>query len=67
MYSKFAYFVDDTATTEIYTLYLHDALPISAFIGGIFFPGGIFSAHKNGHEYHPTANASHDQKEDEDR
>src|SRR2546429_4908582 len=28
------FFFNDTATTEIYTLSLHDALPISAFAGG---------------------------------
>src|SRR2546426_9900134 len=29
----FFFFFNDTATTEIYTLSLHDALPISAFCG----------------------------------
>src|SRR5260370_1087958 len=33
------FFFNDTATTEIYTLSLHDALPISAF--GDTFVGGI--------------------------
>src|SRR6266536_4320588 len=28
------FFFNDTATTEIYTLSLHDALPISPFLGG---------------------------------
>src|SRR3712207_6891432 len=28
------FFFNDTATTEIYTLSLHDALPISAHLGG---------------------------------
>src|SRR2546422_5172500 len=31
MYSFFFFFFNDTATTEIYTLSLHDALPISCF------------------------------------
>src|SRR5256885_16643167 len=31
----FFFFFNDTATTEIYTLSLHDALPISAFLGTI--------------------------------
>src|SRR5688572_32112142 len=31
------FFFNDTATTEIYTLSLHDALPICVFVG----PGGI--------------------------
>ena len=29
---KFFFFFNDTATTEIYTLSLHDALPISFFV-----------------------------------
>src|SRR3712207_8697592 len=29
------FFFNDTATTEIYTLSLHDALPISAFLEGL--------------------------------
>src|SRR5258708_39557697 len=29
------FFFNDTATTEIYTLSLHDALPISAIDGGV--------------------------------
>src|SRR3989475_8436158 len=32
--SFFLFFFNDTATTEIYTLSLHDALPISVRIGG---------------------------------
>src|SRR5438477_8169784 len=32
MYLFFFFFFNDTATTEIYTLSLHDALPISAVI-----------------------------------
>src|SRR2546430_9122639 len=31
---SFFFFFNDTATTEIYTLSLHDALPISAPVGG---------------------------------
>src|SRR2546429_3877307 len=31
----FFFFFNDTATTEIYTLSLHDALPISDFFNGI--------------------------------
>src|ERR1041384_3693896 len=33
-----AFFFNDTATTEIYTLSLHDALPISSSIAGIGVP-----------------------------
>src|SRR3712207_7292545 len=39
MRRTFCFFFNDTATTEIYTLSLHDALPISAATGGR--PGGI--------------------------
>src|SRR5438874_12239279 len=37
----FFFFFNDTATTEIYTLSLHDALPISerSWIGSFFFVG----------------------------
>src|SRR2546430_8312814 len=37
--SAFFFFFNDTATTEIYTLSLHDALPISALAGHGFEPG----------------------------
>src|SRR2546429_984551 len=33
--SSFFFFFNDTATTEIYTLSLHDALPISVFQNGL--------------------------------
>src|SRR5689334_23246365 len=33
----FFFFFNDTATTEIYTLSLHDALPISCLVSGFFF------------------------------
>src|SRR2546422_11626856 len=33
LYSHFFFFFNDTATTEIYTLSLHDALPISHRLG----------------------------------
>src|SRR3989442_5308268 len=33
---SFFFFFNDTATTEIYTLSLHDALPISMNVGGPF-------------------------------
>src|SRR2546422_10875118 len=37
----FHFFFNDTATTEIYTLSLHDALPISRFIDQprVYYPG----------------------------
>src|ERR1022692_1587782 len=34
LYFSFFFFFNDTATTEIYTLSLHDALPISSACGG---------------------------------
>src|SRR3712207_9595240 len=36
LFSSFFFFFNDTATTEIYTLSLHDALPISILHGGPF-------------------------------
>src|SRR3712207_8987002 len=51
------FFFNDTATTEIYTLSLHDALPISAstfspmLIGAHVSPaGGLVKAHARGVE-----------------
>ena len=38
------FFFNDTATTEIYTLSLHDALPISAFLGYFYTGAFIFEA-----------------------
>src|SRR3712207_8234720 len=37
-YTLFFFFFNDTATTEIYTLSLHDALPISVTVG--WMPAG---------------------------
>src|SRR6266496_6866106 len=34
LFMDFVFFFNDTATTEIYTLSLHDALPISPAAGG---------------------------------
>src|SRR5256885_5662958 len=39
-FSFFFFFFNDTATTEIYTLSLHDALPISSSIMGVSFCRG---------------------------
>src|SRR2546430_9942536 len=39
------FFFNDTATTEIYTLSLHDALPIYAGDGRVRVPGRDASAH----------------------
>src|SRR2546428_12254532 len=38
---SFFFFFNDTATTEIYTLSLHDALPISSIA-----PHGVIGAHR---------------------
>src|SRR2546430_7341062 len=38
-WSAFFFFFNDTATTEIYTLSLHDALPISCLDGGRYRHG----------------------------
>src|SRR5574338_1172744 len=40
MIKLFFFFFNDTATTEIYTLSLHDALPISAGARGAAGPAG---------------------------
>src|SRR2546422_1232790 len=37
MISSFFFFFNDTATTEIYTLSLHDALPICLFVVALAF------------------------------
>src|SRR6266851_3607290 len=49
----FIFFFNDTATTEIYTLSLHDALPIFAGLGRV----DLADAHGSGHQ----------QQSDEDR
>src|SRR5260221_5942243 len=54
------FFFNDTATTEIYTLSLHDALPISAAGGRI--PGGPPAAGWPGR--HPFAGRGHARSEE---
>ena len=40
------FFFNDTATTEIYTLSLHDALPICRFLGNTkYYIGGSLRRH----------------------
>src|SRR5437660_12897290 len=39
----FFFFFNDTATTEIYTLSLHDALPIFLFCAGLATGFGLYS------------------------
>src|SRR2546429_6959463 len=45
---KLIFFFNDTATTEIYTLSLHDALPISLFMTGLF-PESVAKARRTRH------------------
>src|SRR3712207_7554951 len=47
------FFFNDTATTEIYTLSLHDALPISAEIGSLGAGAREARAGGGGQEAHP--------------
>src|SRR5258705_1870823 len=52
------FFFNDTATTEIYTLSLHDALPIFAKLLGHFNVRGflrVFSGHLDAPTAHPGA------------
>src|SRR2546426_8543934 len=53
--TAFFFFFNDTATTEIYTLSLHDALPIFArrWSTRLWLGGG-----PGGSRYHPTAGGS---------
>src|SRR2546430_5153820 len=43
----FIFFFNDTATTEIYTLSLHDALPICFWVALLVYAALIFIAVKN--------------------
>src|SRR6266446_5530952 len=43
-YICFSFFFNDTATTEIYTLSLHDALPISMLSSTPMTPGAFYEA-----------------------
>src|SRR3712207_8480088 len=67
-----SFFFNDTATTEIYTLSLHDALPISQQPGrrrGVVHVGGqtVDQAHRaerrreGDHEQHPACRGQPDQ------
>ena len=40
----FCFFFNDTATTEIYTLSLHDALPICLLLGVVSYGAGLLGA-----------------------
>src|SRR5438105_6021963 len=44
-FSFFFFFFNDTATTEIYTLSLHDALPISIVEGSVIRDAGRIRVH----------------------
>src|SRR5437899_12661221 len=60
----FIFFFNDTATTEIYTLSLHDALPISsyggpthAFLADLLL--GLIRRHRAGRSEEQRLNSSH--------
>src|SRR3712207_9127269 len=64
-HSTLLFFFNDTATTEIYTLSLHDALPISWRPQGLGAPpslGPISPAHRSKHQPVPRPLASQDRK-----
>src|SRR3712207_8887988 len=46
-------FFNDTATTEIYTLSLHDALPISSEEAGALRPGALGRQKRVAHPHRP--------------
>src|SRR5262245_63938848 len=48
MYSRFVFFLRATATTEIYTLSLHDALPISLMPFGKVCLNGVTNRYDTG-------------------
>src|SRR5256886_4467569 len=57
-YCQFFFFFNDTATTEIYTLSLHDALPIShdvvpdgGVVPGVIRAGGQHAAERRSEEH----------------
>src|SRR2546421_9289287 len=62
----FFFFFNDTATTEIYTLSLHDALPISVLGGGrvstpITIPPFVAKARGSSRSEEHTSELHHDQ------
>src|SRR5438552_16335418 len=59
---SFFFFFNDTATTEIYTLSLHDALPISCKKGGSF--GLVHAVVLPGHELRSEEHTSELQSPD---
>src|SRR2546430_14401116 len=48
--SSTLFFFNDTATTEIYTLSLHDALPISIFSNLLLAAKQMENSHESAHE-----------------
>src|SRR4051795_13778682 len=59
----FSFFFNDTATTEIYTLSLHDALPICSFIddnlSGVIILLGLRHVNKRADRKSTRLNSSH--------
>src|SRR2546422_1872452 len=47
-WSRSFFFFNDTATTEIYTLSLHDALPISAVVGRLELRSAVHAGNLDG-------------------
>src|SRR5258708_29880293 len=61
MYYFFFFFFNDTATTEIYTLSLHDALPISKkVLSGPCRPRNLSRSRRNGRLYRRPCGKSMD-------
>src|SRR5258708_40028014 len=56
------FFFNDTATTEIYTLSLHDALPISIVCMSCGFPpNGMAQEHRTGCDFETNERTNHPQ------
>src|SRR5574341_1607862 len=58
-FSLFFFFFNDTATTEIYTLSLHDALPILTTIARNRFPFGVTHCSPHSDRKSTRLNSSH--------
>src|SRR5215216_8178497 len=55
----FFFFFNDTATTEIYTLSLHDALPIAPEIVALFLTSGTDSSSSSAARARPLRSEEH--------
>src|SRR2546428_7016458 len=63
-FRRWHFFFNDTATTEIYTLSLHDALPIFQHFGAIGLEGGakIAQVHAGSFRHQPVGENFRDRK-----